>query len=324
MAIGDKPEPHTHAHSHMWLVGALSLIAGLVLLIYVPTLPAVSRTLLLFAGFHLVGALVLGGSLYIVAGARIMRRLGGRRSAKFDFGWHPAWTYGPWVAALVFAAAAVAVQVAAPMWWPLAMVALLFAASFFAGGTITRSSGRYASAVLPMTEFISAGEGLLLDAGCGAGRTTVALGRALKRARIIALDRFGSDYIEDGGRPLLEHNLRIAGLTNRVEIRQGDIMALPFENACLDGAVSVHAVDHLGSQTERGLREIFRVLKPGAPFLLVVWAPGWTMFAVANVLALSLASPRTWRRRTKQAGFTIGDEGTFNGHWFVALKKPEA
>lgn len=61
----------SHTHSHMWLVGVLGLSAGLLLLIYVPSLPAVSRTLLFFAGFHLVGAVVLGASLYVMAGNRL-------------------------------------------------------------------------------------------------------------------------------------------------------------------------------------------------------------------------------------------------------------
>ncbi len=67
-----------------------------------------------------------------------------------------------------------------------------------------------------------------------------------------------------------------------------------------------------------------RVLKPGGRFLIVAWAPGWTMFAVANVLSLLRISKRSWRRRTADAGFTIADEGTFNGNWFAVLQKPKA
>lgn len=314
----------SHTHSHMWLVGVLGLSAGLLLLIYVPSLPAVSRTLLFFAGFHLVGAVVLGASLYVMAGNKLMRRLHGRQTIRFDFGWTPAWTYGPWIAALIVMAAAVALQLVASAWWPLAMLLVLLAASFFAGGLVTRASSRYADAVLPMVDLLPADDGIVLDGGCGGGRTTVALGRALRNAHIVALDRFNSDYIEFGGKPLLQQNLRLANLTERVEIRPGDLTALPFEDVSFDAAVSAHAIDHLGSQTETGLSEILRVLKPGARFLLIVWVPGWTMFAVANVLSLFLSSKRKWRRLAKSVGFTIHDEGTFNGNWFAVLQKPEA
>jgi hypothetical protein len=45
-------------------VGALGAAAGLALMLCVPSLEAVSRSILLFAGFHLVGAAVLLVSLY--------------------------------------------------------------------------------------------------------------------------------------------------------------------------------------------------------------------------------------------------------------------
>ncbi len=68
---------------------------------------------------------------------------------------------------------------------------------------------------------------------------------------------------------------------------------------------------------------MMRVLKPGGRFLLVVWVPGWTMFAVANVLALSLSTKERWRSRATSAGFLLCDEGMFNGSWFALLKRPE-
>ena len=163
----------------------------------------------------------------------------------------------------------------------------------------------------------------VLDGGCGAGRTTLALGRAYRSARIVALDRFDSDYIESGGRQLLEQNLRLADIAERVEIKRGDLTVLPFDDASFEAAVSAHAIDHLGSQIGAGLSEMLRVLRPGGRSLVVAWEPGWTMFAVANVLSLFLVSKRSWRRLAMEAGFTIADEGRFNGNWFTVLQKPK-
>ncbi len=322
-----NPTPQ-HAHGHMWLVGVLGVVAGLVLMIYVPSLKPVSGVLFLFAGFHLVGAVVLAASVYVMAGRGFFRRWSRRRdandnaAAKFDFGWAPAWTMGPGIAALVTASAAVAVYVAAPAWWPLAFLLTLFTASFFAGALITASSTRPGHAVLPMVDLLSGESDLVLDGGCGAGRTTVALGRALKKGRIVAMDRFDSDYIEGGGRALLERNLRLAGLDERVEIRQGDLTHLPFPDRTFDSAVSAHAMDHLGPQIVQGLREILRVLKPGGRFLLIVWVPGWAMFAIASVLAFALTSKREWKQLANRAGFQTRDQGHFNGFWFLLLEKP--
>jgi len=312
----------------MWLVGALGVAAGLVLMVYVPSLKPVSNVLFLFAGFHLVGAVVLAASIYVMAGRGFFQRWSRRRdanvdaAAKYDFGWAPAWTLGPGIAALVTASATVAVYVAAPAWWPLAFLLALLTASFFAGALITVSSTRPDHAVMPMVDLLSGESDLVLDGGCGAGRTTVALGRALKKGRIVALDRFDSDYIEGGGRALLEQNLRLAALDERVEIRQGDLTRLPFPDQTFDSAVSAHAMDHLGPQIVQGLREMLRVLKPGGRFLLVAWVPGWAMFAIASVLSFFLTGKREWKQLANRAGFEIRDQGHFNGFWFLLLEKP--
>lgn len=265
-----------HSHSHMLGVGIVGVAAGAILLVYVPSLKAVSSVLLLFAGFHLVGAAVVLGSIYVLGGHRVLARLRLRRSdhgsTGFDFGWAPAWTHGPWIAALVLLASAVAAEVAASAYWPLALAGTLLAASFFAGGLITRAPSRYDHAVLPMVHLVPEnGEApAILDAGCGAGRTTIAIGRAVEHGRIVAFDRFDSDYIEGGGRALLESNLRHAEMFEQVRIETGDLTAMPFPDESFDAAVSAHAIDHLGSLKKQGLREIYRVLKPGGCFLLIV------------------------------------------------------
>ncbi|MBM2712647.1 class I SAM-dependent methyltransferase [Mesorhizobium caraganae] len=244
-----------------------------------------------------------------MAGKRLAGHLHGRRSRldtkHFDFGWAPARALGPWIAA-------VAVQVATPAYWPLAMMLRLLAANFFAGGLIARAVGRYEHAVLPMVDLLSGDTDVVLDAGCGAGLTTIALGRAFRRERIVALDRFDPDYIEGGGRALLEQNLRLAGLTGRVDIELGDLTALPFPEGRFDAAVSAHRSARPAKGT--GLREIFRVLNPGGRFLLIVWVPGWTMFAIVSVLALLFSGKRAWRRMATSAGFESCGEGMLNGN----------
>lgn len=326
---------HTHTsakrgrnlHSHMWIMGLVGIAAGLVLLIYVPSLTLVSKSLLLFAGFHVVGGIVLLSSLYVTTLRGLVRRWTkaadrAEHGERFDFGWGPGWMNGLAIAALVSAAAAVAVQVAAPVFWPLAFLFLILASIFLAGNAAMSSFRRPDHVVLPMVDLVRGDQDLVLDAGCGAGRTSIALARSLKAGCIVAVDRFDAGYIDDGGRKLLERNLRLAGLTDRVSIEPADLTALPFAEGRFDAAVSTHVYDHLGDKKEQGLREVVRVLKPGGRFLMAVWVPGWTMFTVANVLSFFLTSKAGWREMATRAGFKVIDEGAFNHAWFVLLEKP--
>jgi SAM-dependent methyltransferase len=228
------------------------------------------------------------------------------------------------VGALVAVSAAIAIQVAAPAWWPSAFLLVLLAAAFFVGNSIMRSFRGADHIVLPMVDLLQGDRDVILDAGCGSGRTTIALGKALRNGRVVAVDRFDAGYIDNGGRDQIERNLRIAGLTGRVTIETADLTSLPFDENRFDGAVSTNVYDHLGQNKEQALREMFRVLKPGGRFLMAVWVPGWAMFAVANILSFFLTSKVEWRAMARRAGFEVIDEGAFNYAWFVLLKKPAA
>lgn len=313
-----------HPHGHMWIIGLAGIAAGVVLLVYVPTLKAVSASILLFAGFHIVGGLVLAASLYVVGlrgWLRRLRRRGPGRQA-LDFGWGPGWMNGLAIAALVVFAGAVALQVARPDLWPIAFLLVVQGVLFLVGNSVMSAFRRLDHMVLPMVDLIRGGADRVLDAGCGAGRTSIALSRVLRQGGIVAIDRFDAEYIDDGGRALLDRNLAIAGLTDRVEVVTGDLTAMPFEDASFDAAVSTNVYDHLGKGKAAALGEIRRVLKPGGRFLMVVWTPGLTMFTVGHLLSLLLTSKAGWRAMARRAGLTTVDEGMINNVWFAVFERP--
>jgi len=315
------------AHSHGWLVGILGLTVGITLLVAFPKLEAVGGVVLLVALFHLVGIAIVLGSLSSFAPGRfgrMMERL--RRRAPdekgYDFGWSWGAMNGPWLAAAAFLTIAFGLQLEWPGLWPAWFAVALLGVNCFAGGLLLRTSKRTDFASLPLVDLLRSDQDLVLDAGCGGGRTTLALTKVHKNGRVVALDRFDAYYIDGGGRALLERNLRIAGLAERVQVEQGDLTALPFPDASFDAAVSAHVIDHLKQQKRTGLEEIRRVLKPGGRFLMVVWVPGWATFSLANVFCFLLTSKAGWRRLAGDGGFTIRDEGTFNGMWFAVLERP--
>ncbi|MBI5509132.1 MAG: class I SAM-dependent methyltransferase [Deltaproteobacteria bacterium] len=315
------------AHSHGWLVGILGLAVGITLMVGFPKLRAVAGVVLLIAFFHLVGLVVVLGSLYSFAPdrfGRLMERF--RKKAPeekgYDFGWSWGAMNGHWLAAAALVTIAFGLQLELPWLWPAWAVVALLGVSCFVGGLLLRTSKQTDFASLPLVDLLRSDQDLVLDAGCGGGRTTLALSKVLKNGRVVALDRFDAYYIDGGGRAMLERNLRIAGLTDRIQIEKGDLTALPFPDNHFDSAVSAHVIDHLKQHKRTGLAEIFRVLKPGGRFLMVVWVPGWATFSLANAFCLLLTSKAGWRKMAAAVGFSIRDEGTINGMWFAVLERP--
>jgi SAM-dependent methyltransferase len=312
-----------HAHGHFWIMGVVGVLAGAGMMIFLPQMKIASTSMLLFAGFHVVGAIVLLSSAWVVGLRGLVRGLLRPRPAQgLDFGWGPGWMNGLAIAALVAFTAAVVIQLEWPALWPAAFAALALTMLFLTGNMVMSGFRRRDHMVLPMVDLLRGGRDVVLDAGCGAGRTTLALSRILKEGHVVAVDRFDAGYIDDGGRALLERNLAIAGLTDRVTVETADLTALPFAAGDFDAAVSTNVYDHLGKAKQQGLDEVCRVLKPGGRFLMAVWVPGWAMFTVGNLFSLFLTSKAAWRRMAARAGFTVVDEGALNYAWFVLLEKP--
>ena len=99
------------------------------------------------------------------------------------------------------------------------------------------------------------------DFGCGTGQMTAALAPFV--GRVIAVD--GSAAMLQAAKK------RLQGLEN-VELRRGDLEALPVDDGRLDAATLVLVLHHL-AEPERALAEVFRVLKPGGQLLVVDMQP---------------------------------------------------
>jgi ubiquinone/menaquinone biosynthesis C-methylase UbiE len=99
---------------------------------------------------------------------------------------------------------------------------------------------------------------LVLDAGCGAGHTTMAI--APHSEKVIAFDLTES---------MLEQVQQLAQERNftNIETGQGNVAELPFEDETFDVVVSRYSAHHW-SNPEKAVKEFFRVLKNGGQFIL--------------------------------------------------------
>jgi ubiquinone/menaquinone biosynthesis C-methylase UbiE len=99
------------------------------------------------------------------------------------------------------------------------------------------------------------------DLGCGTGETSATLAPFVER--VIGVDASAA--------MLQAARKRLHGFDN-VELRRGDLEALPIDDARLDAA-TLMLVLHYVPEPERALADVARVLRPGGRFILVDMLP---------------------------------------------------
>jgi len=310
---------------HSRLVAIIGILLSVLILVLIPSFKWLSGLILGIVLLHVIVLLVLAFSVYVVMPERLKRKISflsnrKKTSNSFDYGWSLSWLNGFWIIGTILLVSSIAVYLYFPAFNLVAFALFLLSVNLYIGNSIIRSSKNTDTLTLPYVKFFSDDAKNILDAGCGAGRTTITLSK-IYSGNILSFDTFDSNYIEGGGNTLLEKNINIAGIENRVKVVQGDITHTNFPDNYFDAVISTHMIDHLGNQKINCLKEINRILKPGGRLLMIVIVPNLTSFAIANVFSFFLTSRKNWNEYFSISGFKLVEEGDINGAAYFLIEK---
>jgi len=115
------------------------------------------------------------------------------------------------------------------------------------------------------------GQETVLDIGCGRGLLLIGAARRLPGGRAVGLDLWSQVDLSDNRASATLANAAAEGVTDRVEVHDGDMRKMPFADASFDAVVaslSMHNIYSVEGRRE-AIQETVRVLKPGGKVALM-------------------------------------------------------
>jgi cyclopropane fatty-acyl-phospholipid synthase-like methyltransferase len=193
-----------------------------------------------------------------------------------------------------------AALVAVSLWLPGGAAVVVCGAALTVAGFAMFASSRYAK--LSLREHLLdavklRGDERVLDVGCGRGLLLIGAAKRLSSGKAIGLDLWIQADQLHNGRAAALGNAALEGVDTRVTIQDGDMRAMPFENASFDVVVSSLAIHNVPTQEgrRRSISEIARVLRPGGRVALMDLA--FTAHYARWLQEAGLTAHRSWPAR---------------------------
>jgi ubiquinone/menaquinone biosynthesis C-methylase UbiE len=141
------------------------------------------------------------------------------------------------------------------------------------------------------------GHEIVVDIGCGRGLLLTAAARRLKTGKAIGIDLWQTADQSGNDPETTLKNARMEGVSDRVEVKTGDMRSLPFPDNSVDVIVSSLAIHNIPEKNERAkaIQEIARILKPNGhaalldfrctgEYLATLHNLGWNEAVVSNMV----------------------------------------
>ena len=153
------------------------------------------------------------------------------------------------------------------------------------------------------------GDEQVLDMGCGRGAVLCMVARLLPRGRAVGIDLWKTADQSGNSPEATGRNAEAEGVADRIELRTGDMRAMPFPDGSFDLVISSLAIHNITDAAGRAKAtdEAARVLRPGGTLLIV-----------------DISAMREYEERLRQHGLSelarrpLGTRMWFGGPWVAA------
>lgn len=135
----------------------------------------------------------------------------------------------------------------------------------------------------------------MLDIGCGGGATLQRLLKRSKKAQV-----YGIDISEESVAKARKVNADV--LDKQVFVTQGSVEKLPYKDGMFDLVTAVETV-YFWPNLSECLKEVRRVLKPGAQFAIIVEVVDANSMWMNVVEGMTAYSPEELKQLLENAGF---------------------
>lgn len=145
----------------------------------------------------------------------------------------------------------------------------------------------------------------VMDIGCGSGAIAVALVRDYGAAHVTGID------VEDPVCAAARARASDAGLSDKITVEKVTPGPFPFADGTFDIVFSKDSIIHIPDKSAMAA-DAFRVLKPGGRFAASDWlighdgnpSPEMAEYIKAEALDFAMASPNSYARAMREAGFS--------------------
>lgn len=174
-----------------------------------------------------------------------------------------------------------------------------------------------------LEQVIAPKNALILEVGCGGGRTVRRLAALAPDGRVVGLDYSSASVAVS--RDTNAHEIE----TGRVQILQGSVAALPFPDGTFDIVTAVET-HYYWPDLPANVREILRVLKPGGTFALIAetyrGGPFRLLYSIVMpLIQAAFLSDGEHRDLLTQAGFTeVATQHVSGKNWICATGRRQS